>query len=50
MMRKPIRPSQFKTVLYKADGEMCTSIGQEVGDDDPTTLVESVESIRNADE
>lgn len=50
MIRKPIAPSQFQTVLYKENGERCTSVGQEVGGDDPTTLVESVESIRDADE
>ena len=43
-------PSQFTTILYTENGDGSTSVGQEVGGDDPTTLVESVESIRDADE
>ena len=50
MMRKPIAPSQFKTAFNKDSRERCTSVGQEIGGDDPTTLVESVESICDADE
>ena len=50
MMRKPVTPRQSKIVIHKENGEICTSIGQVVGGDDPTTLIESVESIRDADE
>ena len=50
MMRKPVGPSQSKTVFNKENTGRCTGVGQEIGGDDPSTLVESVESIRYADE
>lgn len=49
MMRKPIVPGQSGIVLDKENGAKCTSVGQKVGGNDPATLVEPVESIRDAD-
>ena len=50
MMRKPNSYSQAKITFKERNGGGCTSVGQQVGGDDPTTLVKSVESIGDADE
>ena len=43
-------PQSVQDCIQLGDTEKCTGVGQEIGGDDPTTLVESVESIRDADE
>ena len=46
---KAFCPSQIRIVLQENGGKY-TSVGQELGGDNPATLVESVQSICNTDE